>query len=174
MQRTSFSFPSLSLTLRSCALVCLILAVALPTAGFAQQAFKRYIQVYVNYSFLQQNAAAIANNYNLIITGSNAPVTRVKQINPAVQAIFYRDVQGMFSYYDDWNTVSQNPTWFVRDAVTNNHIRVQGWAGTSWTSPTPASVSTSSSTSSKSWPPILLLTAFSSMTWWQASTPPIS
>jgi len=130
VRKASF-FQPLSLTLCWFALICLVSAVGLPASGFAQQAFKRHITVYGSSTLLARYPSDIANNYNLIITEywNSASVANIKTINSAVKSIFYRDLAGMLTSYDDWSAASQNPTWFVTDAVTNKPIvrRTFGW-----------------------------------------------
>jgi hypothetical protein len=121
----------LRLTLVWFALICLFSAVSLPASGFAQQAFKRHITVEGSSTLLAQYPSNIASNYNLIITEywNSSSLANIKKINSSIQSIFYRDLAGMLTSYDDWSVASQNPTWFVRDTVTNQPLvnATYGW-----------------------------------------------
>ena len=122
--RTAWT-PSLPLTLVWFALICLVLAVGLPVSGFAQEAFKRHITVYGSSTLLDKYPADIAKNCNLVITEwwkNRSSVANIKKINPAIKIIFYRDLAGMLTSYDDWGEASKHPAWFVRDTVTNKRF----------------------------------------------------
>jgi hypothetical protein len=112
-------------------LSCAVLPIGLPVAGFAEEAFKRHITVYGNSPLLDKYPTDIAKNYNLVITEwwKSSSVGKVKEINPDVEVIFYRDLNGMLTSYDDWAEASKHSAWFVRDAVTNKRLvhKAFGW-----------------------------------------------
>jgi hypothetical protein len=129
--RTAWT-PSLRLTLLWFALICLVLAVGLPVSGFAREAFKRHITVYGSSTLLDQYPRNIADNYDLVITEwwkNRSSVANIKKMNPDIKIIFYRDLNGLYTSYDDWTEASQHPTWFVRDTVTNKPLvrKTFGW-----------------------------------------------
>ncbi len=75
--------------------------------------------------------AGIAKTYDLVITEwwKSASVAKVKRINPAIKVIFYRDLAGIITSYDDFGEASKHPDWFVRDAATNKRLVKEpfGW-----------------------------------------------
>ena len=104
----------------------------LPLPALAEGAFKRHITVYGNSPLLERYPREIAENYNLVITEwwkSKASISTLKTINPNVTLLFYRDLNGLFTDYDDWKIVSQHPAWFIKDKATNKRLvhKVFGW-----------------------------------------------
>jgi hypothetical protein len=130
LYRSPFRVPRSAI--RQFVLICLVLAIGMPASGFAQEAFKRHITVYGSSPLLEKYPAEIAKNYNLVITEwwkKTSSVANIKKINPAIKIIFYRDLAGMLTSYDDWGEASKHPAWFVRDTVTNKRFvhRTFGW-----------------------------------------------
>jgi hypothetical protein len=91
----------------------------------ADKVFKKHIAVYGSSDLLITHANRIANEYNIVITEwwKHSEVSKIKETNPKIKILFYRDLIGLRTDYDDWSIANQHATWFVRDTKTGRRIK---------------------------------------------------
>jgi hypothetical protein len=92
--------------------------------------FQKHIAVYGSSDLLRKHKKEIAERYNIVITEwwKYREAAEIKKINPKIKILFYRDLIGMRTDYDDWSSSRNHPEWF---AIDNDNKRIRqktyGW-----------------------------------------------
>ena len=84
-------------------------------------------------TFTDENAAFVASNFDVVLTGFGAVSTigKIKALNPNIIILGYRSVMSMTTYLDDWLEADAHEDWFLHD-VSGNRLQIaweSGWYG---------------------------------------------
>jgi hypothetical protein len=93
--------------------------------------FKRHLAIYGDSDLLIRFPKQIAEGYQLLVTEwwQARYAQKIKEYNPSIRILFYRDAIGVRTDYDDWKSIQKEQNWFLRDHVTNQRIQHKafGW-----------------------------------------------
>jgi len=96
----------------------------------ASTSFKKFIVLYGSYQPSDEDLEYLASNFDFIDTeqGRGEDVANLKEMNPDIIVVFYKDLIGMYSYYSDWGEVDKHRDWFLHDTGGNRIINKNfGW-----------------------------------------------
>jgi len=97
--------------------------------SFASTSFKKYIIIYGGYHSWDDDIDYFASNFDLVDTGENQAedVANLKEMNPDIVAVFYKDIIAIHEDYPDWDEIDKyHEDWFLHD-TDNNRIRSTQW-----------------------------------------------
>ncbi|MBW1722356.1 MAG: hypothetical protein JRJ78_09855 [Deltaproteobacteria bacterium] len=131
--KTTRSLPSLSAVVLVFFFLASILSI-FPRAGYCADTgnyISKHLAVYGDSPLIRRYANRIAREYRILITEwwKYKEVWELKALNPRITVLFYRDLIGIRTDYDDWAEVRRHDDWFVRDTRTGKRVRHNsfGW-----------------------------------------------
>lgn len=110
----------------------LVLSGPLRGAGASPRRTARTFMVAYNYTYDAAALDRMARDFDLIVWGNPPEHFRecartVKQKNPRIVNLFYRDLQAMHDYYADWKEVAKHPDWFLKDVSGTSRLVHREW-----------------------------------------------
>ena len=91
---------------------------------------KTAIVIYGTETLTAAQQADVANNFDLLVTGTDmtqATLAGIKALNPNILIFVYMDTIATHDYYPFWSTVNAHEDWFIHDNAGNRVINTYWW-----------------------------------------------
>lgn len=97
----------------------------------AHARIRKFIVLYGGGRLTDEQASYVASNFDIVDTNLGVyGFDKVKNLNPNITILMYRDIMAMHTGYEDWEEVDSHEDWFLHDIHGNRLVnKYYGWYG---------------------------------------------